>query len=123
VSDMHEAGLITSPQHLRWIERTEANLDDKRRELGVKDELKDIHGVTTLLLVVFGEHGIKSIEDLAGCATDDLHGWKEFRRGRAIRHVGILSAFKVSRKGCEEMILSARIAAGWIKDPAVAQPA
>jgi transcription termination/antitermination protein NusA len=32
------------------------------------------------MLVVLGEHGINSIEDLAGCATDDLHGWSELRR-------------------------------------------
>jgi hypothetical protein len=33
------------------------------------------------MLVAFGEHGIKSIEDLADCATDDLDGWNEFKDG------------------------------------------
>ncbi len=53
----------------------EALFDAQRRELGVADELKTIPGITTLMLVAFDRQGIKSIENLAGCATDDLHGW------------------------------------------------
>jgi hypothetical protein len=34
---------------------TEANFEARRRELGVADELKDILGITALMLVVFGE--------------------------------------------------------------------
>jgi transcription termination/antitermination protein NusA len=39
--------------------------------------------------------GIKSIEDLAGCATDDLHDWIEDKSGNVTRHVGILDHFAV----------------------------
>jgi len=115
---MHEASLITNSMHRRLSEITETSLDDRRRELGVEDELRDVHGVTTLMLVAFGEHGIKSIEDLAGCATDDLHGWRELRRGRIVRHAGVLSALDVSRTDCETIILDARLAAGWIDQSA-----
>ena len=65
------------------------------------------------MLVAFGEHGIKSIEDLADCATDDLDGWSESKDGKTIRHAGILDRFRVSRKDCEA--INARIKAGWIK--------
>ena len=93
----------------------EVNFDAKRKELGVEDGLKSIPGVTTQMLVVFGEHGIKSVEDLADCATDDLDGWSESKDGKTIRHTGILDRFKVSREDCEAIIINARIKAGWIK--------
>jgi len=38
-------------------------------------------GVTALMLVAFGVQGIKSIDDLSACATDDLHGRIENRSG------------------------------------------
>src|SRR5206468_2924957 len=67
-----------------YLARIEAELDDKRRELGVGDALKEIPGVTTSMLVAFGENGIKSVEDLAGCATDELSGWSERKEGETI---------------------------------------
>ena len=35
------------------------------------------------MLVKFGENGIKTVEDLAGCATDDLAGWTERKDGES----------------------------------------
>jgi len=66
------------------------------------------------MLVAFGTQGIKSIEDLAGCGTDDLHGWIEENSGNVTRHAGILERFTVSPSECEAMVLHARIKAGWI---------
>ncbi len=66
--------------HLAAIE---AELDDKRKALGVADELKEIEGLTTAMLVKLGENGVKSLEDLADCASDDLVGWTEGRFGQA----------------------------------------
>jgi N utilization substance protein A len=102
-----------TPRHSS--ERIESNFDAKRKELGVERGLKDIPGVTTRMLVAFGEHGIKSITDLADCATDDLVGWSESKDGQTIRNKGILDRFRVSRKDCEAMIINARVKAGWIK--------
>jgi N utilization substance protein A len=110
--------LVPSSEPQRRSERIEAILDAKRRELGVEDGLKDIPGVT--MLVTFGEHGIRSIEDLADCATDDLEGWSESKDGKTIRHAGILDRFSVSREDCEAIIINARIKAGWIKEATVA---
>jgi N utilization substance protein A len=101
------------PNH-RGSAYTEASFDAKRRELGVSDELTSIPGVTTLMLVAFGMQGIKSIDDLAGCATDDLHGWTENQSGNVTRHAGILDRFAVSRSECDAIVLHARVMAGWI---------
>jgi hypothetical protein len=114
-ADPHQTDLMRSAEPRRSSERIEANFDAKRKELGVEDGLTDVPRVTTQMLVAFGEHGIKSIEDLADCATDDLDGWSESKDGKTIRHAGILERFKVSRKDCEAIIINARIKAGWIK--------
>jgi transcription termination/antitermination protein NusA len=111
---MHETSLVNNSMHRRLSKVTEATLDHRRRKLGVEDELGNVHGVTKPMLVAFGQHRIKSIEDLAGCTTDDLHGWRELRRGRIVRHAGVLSALDVSRTDCETIIINARLAAGWI---------
>src|ERR1700704_1134278 len=55
-----------------YLDKQEAELDTKRIELGVEDELKDVPGITTKIMVALGENGVKTVEDLAGCATDDL---------------------------------------------------
>src|SRR5471032_130568 len=51
-----------------YLAKLDAELDAKRVELGVADELKEVPGVTTKMLVAFGENGVKTVEDLAGCA-------------------------------------------------------
>ena len=114
-NDPPQTDLVPSSEPRRSSDRIELNLDAQRKKLGVEDGLKDIPGVTTRMLVAFGERGIKSIEDLADCATDDLDGWSESTDGKTIRHKGILDRFKVSRKDCEAIIINARIKAGWIK--------
>ena len=98
----------------RLTEQIEANLEARRKELGVADELKDIPGLTTLMLVAFGEQGIKTIADLAGCVTDDLCGWIDDTSGTLTRHEGILHRFSVSRGECDAMVIHARIKVGWI---------
>ena len=60
-----------------YLEQLEAQLETQRKELGVDDALKQVPGVTLKMLVKFGENEIKTVDDLAGCATDDLVGWIE----------------------------------------------
>jgi len=105
-----------------YLDKIEAELDAKRRELGVEDALRDIPGVTTALQVRFGENGIKTVEDLAGCATDDLAGWTERKDGEAVRQPGILDGFEVSREEAEAIIMQARVKAGWVSEADLAQP-
>jgi N utilization substance protein A len=101
-----------------YLEKIEAERDAKRRELGVSDDLIKVEGVTTAMLVAFGENGVKTLEDLADCATDDLVGWTERKKEKdaeAVRHKGVLDGFEIGRKEAEDMIMAARVLLGWIK--------
>ncbi|WP_445502635.1 transcription termination factor NusA [Microvirga sp. G4-2] len=100
-----------------YLARIEAENEARRKELGVSDDLKEIDGVTTAMLVAFGENDIKNVEDLAGCATDDLVGWTEGKGADATRYKGTLDGFDVSRAEAESMIMAARVKAGWIEQP------
>jgi N utilization substance protein A len=105
-----------------YLGKIEAELDAKRQELGVEDALKEVPGVTTAMLVTLGEDGIKTLEDLAGCATDDLAGWSERKDGETTRNPGILDGFELSREEIEAMIMQARVKAGWIKEEDLVPP-
>ena len=59
---------------------------------------------------------IKTVEDFAGCAADDLVGWTERKDGETKRFDGTFKDFPVSREEAEEMILQARLKAGWITE-------
>ena len=96
------------------LERKEAELDAERRKLGVADDLKSVEGLTTAMLVALGKEGVKSLEDFAGCAADDLVGWTERKDGEAKRVPGWLEGFDVNRAAAEQMIMAARIALGWV---------
>jgi N utilization substance protein A len=100
------------------LHRIEEELDARRIELGVADELKEIDGVTGVILVKLGENDVKSVEDLAGCATDDLVGWSERKDGEVTKHAGYLDGVEISREEAEAMIMAARVKAGWIEAPA-----
>jgi transcription termination/antitermination protein NusA len=105
-----------------YLAKIEAELDAKRKELGVADELQEVPGVTTAMLVRFGENDIKTIEDLAGCATDDLAGWTERKDGETVREAGILDGFDLSREEAETLVMQARVKAGWVTEADLAPP-
>jgi N utilization substance protein A len=105
-----------------YLERLDAERDARRRELGVEDALRDVPGVTTAMLVAFGEHDIKSVEDLAGSVTDDLLGWVEQVDGEARHQPGALEGFELSREEAEALIMMARVKAGWINEADLAPP-
>ena len=99
-----------------YLERLEAEMDEKRKALGVSDELRQINGMTAQLMVALGEDGIKTIEDFAGCAADDLVGWTERKNGETKKFEGLFSKFDVSRVEAEQMVVQARLLAGWITE-------
>jgi N utilization substance protein A len=99
-----------------YLERIEAERDAKRKELGVEDELRQIPGITTAMMVALGEDGVKTVEDFAGYAVDDLVGWRERKDGETKFFDGVLSPFDVSRADAEQMVMAARLAAGWITE-------
>ena len=106
-----------------YLAAQEAELDSKRKELGVEDALKDVPGITTRMLVALGENGVKTVEDLAGCATDDLTGWTERKDGESKHEPGFLDGFDISREDAEHMIMQARLKAGWVTEAELAPPA
>jgi N utilization substance protein A len=99
-----------------YLDRIESERDERRRELGVQDELREISGITTAMMVALGEDGTKTLEDFAGYAVDDLVGWRERKEGETTIHEGVLSPFDVSRADAEEMVLAARLKCGWISE-------
>ena len=96
------------------LDRENEKLDAQRKEMGVADDLAGLEGITPAMLVRFGENDIISLEDFAGCVTDDLTGWFETVERRRVRQEGILDGFDVSADEAENLIMAARVAAGWI---------
>ena len=105
-----------------YLEKVEAEQDEERKTLGVADELRDIAGITTAMMVALGKEDIKTLEDLAYCATDDLVGWTERKDGESIRYDGALTGFDVSRQEAEEIVMAARLKAGIVTEEDLAPP-
>jgi N utilization substance protein A len=99
-----------------YLAAVEKANDEERLRLGVADELYDIPGLNAAMLVALGQEGIKTLDDFAGCAADDLVGWTERKDGEVKRFEGSFKDFPVSREEAEEMILEARLKAGWISE-------
>ncbi|VAW17296.1 Transcription termination protein NusA [hydrothermal vent metagenome] len=98
-----------------YLEKLDTELDAKRKELGVEDELAEFEGMTKAMLVALGEDGIKTVEDFAGCVPDDLVGWSERADGEIKRYDGLFKAFGMAAPEAEALIMAARLKAGWIK--------
>jgi N utilization substance protein A len=105
-----------------YLDRIEAENDGKRKALGVEDDLREIPGMTTALMVAVGEDGVKSVEDFAGYAVDDLVGWRERKDGETVIHDGVFSPFDVSRADAEAMVMAARLKVGWVTEADLAPP-
>ncbi|WP_422026226.1 transcription termination factor NusA [Pyruvatibacter mobilis] len=101
---------------VEYLEKLDQERDAKRKELGVEDDVADVPGVTNAMLVAFGENDVKSVEDLAGCATDDLTGYYENVDGERRREPGFLDGHDVSPQEAEDIIMAARVKAGWITE-------
>ncbi|MDG5489383.1 transcription termination factor NusA [Sphingomonas sp. BGYR3] len=107
--------------------REEANRE-ARRALGVEDALADIPYMTEAMLVTLGKAGIKTLDDLADLATDELVAKKRAeprRRGndtapqRAEDKGGILAQYGLSEEQGNEIIMAAR--AHWFADDDAAE--
>jgi transcription termination/antitermination protein NusA len=104
--------------------REEANRSE-RRELGVEDALAELPVLTEAMLVVLGKAGIKTLDDLADLATDELiqkareprrneRSDREARRNRTEDKAGILAMFALTEEQGNEIIMAAR--AHWFED-------
>jgi N utilization substance protein A len=103
-----------------YLQKLAAELDAKRKELGVTDDVAFMDGVTPPMAVKFGENGVKTMDDLAGLVPDDLIGWKEpGPDGKQKFQPGLLEKGEMSRDDADLFILKARVAAGWLGEEAL----
>jgi len=98
------------------LDKVAAAQDARRKELGVEDALLEVPGVTLPMLIPLGENDVKTVDDLAGMTPDDLRGWYETRDGERVREPGILDGFNLAAEDAEQMVMRARVAAGWIDE-------
>ena len=105
-----------------FLDRQAAELDAKRKALGVEDGVLEVPGVTLAVAVALGEGGVKTVEDLADLATDEVRGGYEVQNGERVKVAGVLESFNLSQEDAEMLILQARVAAGWIDASELPQP-
>ncbi|UYY76135.1 transcription termination factor NusA [Sphingomonas sp. R1] len=103
------------------LERREEANREERRALGVEDDLTTMPYLTEAMLVTLGKAGIKTLDDLADLATDELVEKKRAeprRRGddtpRKEPKGGILAEYGLSDEQGNEIIMAAR--AHWFAD-------
>jgi N utilization substance protein A len=100
-----------------YLDKEAAELDAKRKELGVEDGLLEIEGITLPMAVALGEGDVKTVEDLAGLVPDDLRGWFESKNGERVREPGILESYNLEPADAELLIMRARVVMGWVEAP------
>ena len=77
----------------------------------------EVEGVTPAMAVALGEGGIKTLEDLAGAATDELLGYYETNKEKErVRVPGALEGFNLSSDDANAIIMKARVKIGWIEE-------
>ncbi|MEQ5786976.1 transcription termination/antitermination protein NusA [Erythrobacter sp. NFXS35] len=122
---------------LEALERREEGHRLVRRELGVEDALAEIPHLSEAMLVTLGKAGIKTLDDLADLATDELIAKKREaprrrnndaagppmrRPQREADKGGVLGEYGLSEEQGNEIIMAAR--AHWFEDEEpVAAPA
>ncbi|GER05885.1 transcription termination/antitermination protein NusA [Iodidimonas muriae] len=83
-----------------------AEADEKRKALGVSDELAALDGLTSLMLVALGEADVKSLEDFAGFTPEELVSDRD----------APLKTSGLDPLEAQGLIMRARRLAGWIED-------
>ena len=101
--DESVAGELISRAEL-FLQRRDVELDDRRRELGVGDDIAALDSMSPAMLVQLGEKGVKTLDDLADLAGDEL--------------VEIVGAEAINEEAANAIIMAAR--AHWFDDAAPA---
>ncbi len=110
---------------LEALEAREESARKERREMGVEDALAELPHMTEAMLVALGKAEIKTLDDLADLATDELiqrgrtnegrrNDRRNDRRNRVEDKPGVLAAFNLSEEQGNEIIMAAR--AHWFED-------
>ena len=88
----------------QFLVEEEERQTNRRRELGVADELAEIDGLSPAMLVVLGEAGIRTRDDFADLSVDEV----------VDVDTGILREHGLSESEASELIMAAR--AHWFED-------
>ncbi len=132
-----ELGEELQSRALEALERREEAQREERRGLGVEDALAELPHLTEAMLVTLGKAGIKTLDDLADLATDELiakkRGGEQRRRNnsnetrrdrerseRSEDKGGVLGEYGLSEEQGNEIIMAAR--AHWFDDEPAAEP-
>jgi len=85
-----------------FLDKRDVELDEKRREMGVEDVIAEVGGFTPAMQGALGEKGVKTLDDLADLASDEL--------------IEILGPDAVDEETANAIIMAAR--AHWFGDDA-----
>ena len=99
-----------------FLNKENKELEEKRNELGIADDLLEIEDLSLKMIVTLGENDVKTLEDFAYCSSDDLLGWDEIVEGEKKREEGILEGFDISISQANDLIMSARVKLGIIPE-------
>jgi N utilization substance protein A len=88
-----------------FLARRDDALTERRQELGVTEEVASIETLTPAMLVALGEKGVKTLDDLADLASDEL--------------VEIVGADNMDEATANDVIMAAR--AHWFADEAAGE--
>ena len=97
-----------------FINKENEELEQKCKELGIKDDLLEIEELSLKMIVALGENDVKSLEDFAYCSSDDLLGWDETVGEEKIHENGILEDFDITYSQANDLIMSSRMKLGII---------
>jgi transcription termination/antitermination protein NusA len=86
-----------------WLEQQNSVMTERRQAMGVADAIADIAGLTPVMLVKLGENGVKTLDDLADLAGDELRD--------------IVGKDALSLKDANDIIMAAR--AHWFAEDGV----
>ena len=95
------------------LDRREAAAREERRALGVEDALAEMPHLTEAMLVTLGKAGVKTLDDLADLATDELIAKKRVDQRRRRSETtedkgGILAEYGLTEEQGNETIMAAR---------------
>jgi len=103
------------------LERRDAANREQRRTLGVEDAVAELPYLTEAMLVTLGKAGIKTLDDVADLATDELIQKKRLeprRRAETSQRTedkgGVLAEYNLNEDQGNEIIMAAR--AHWFAD-------
>ena len=89
-----------------WLAENAAKLEAQRKEFGVSDEVVALSGLTIEMVVKLGEKGVKSLDDVADLASDELRD--------------IVGVDNLTENKANEIIMAAR--AHWFAEADASQP-